>query len=167
MCVWVYVLCFCVLVAQSCLTLCDPMDCSLQGSSVLGIFQARLLEGMATAFSRGLSQPRDWTQVSCSAGGFFTIWATREAFTMFYWSLLLFTIYYFTSILRLIMSILTYTIETLHRYRNPFLASDQLCTFGSLKSATMRVFIPKKPANTTSQGLIPWFFSTPRELIIY
>ena len=46
-------------VAQSCLTLCDPMDCSLPGSSVHGIFQAIVLEWGAVAFSRGSSQPRD------------------------------------------------------------------------------------------------------------
>ena len=66
------------LVAQLCPTLCDPMDCSLQGSSVHGIFQARILEWVAVPSFRGSSQPRDQTQVSCIAGGFFTIWATRE-----------------------------------------------------------------------------------------
>ena len=66
-------------VAQSCLSLCNPMDCSLLGSSVHGIFPARLLEWVAISFSRGSSQPRDQTQVSCIAGRCFTIWATREA----------------------------------------------------------------------------------------
>ena len=46
-------------VPQSCLTLCDPMDCSLPGFSVHGIFQARVLEWVAISFSRGSSQPRD------------------------------------------------------------------------------------------------------------
>ena len=46
-------------VAQSCLTLCDPMDCSLPGSTVHGIFQARILEGVAIPFSRRSPQPRD------------------------------------------------------------------------------------------------------------
>ena len=64
--------------AQSCLTLCDPMDCSLSGSSVHGILQARILEWAAIPFSRGSSQSRDRTQVSRIAGGCFTIWATRE-----------------------------------------------------------------------------------------
>ena len=50
-------------VAQSCLTLLDSMDCSLPGSSVHEIFQARILEWVAISFSRGSSQPRDWTQV--------------------------------------------------------------------------------------------------------
>ena len=65
--------------AQSCLTLCDPMDCSLPGSSVRGIFQARVLERVAVSFSRRFSQPRDRTQVSHIAGGIFTSWVTREA----------------------------------------------------------------------------------------
>ena len=63
---------------QSCLTLCNPMDCSLRGSSVHGNFQARVLEWVAISFSRGSSWPRDWTQVSRIAGTRFTIWATRE-----------------------------------------------------------------------------------------
>ena len=67
-----------VLVTQSCLTLCDTMDCSPPGSSVHGILQARILEWVAISFSRGSSQPRDWTQVSCIAGRRFTDWATRQ-----------------------------------------------------------------------------------------
>ena len=51
-------------VAQSCPSLCDPMDCSLPGSSVHQIFQARVLEWVAISFSRTSSQPRHWTQVS-------------------------------------------------------------------------------------------------------
>ena len=60
-------------VAQLGLTLCDPMDCSLLGSSVHGIFQARVLEWVAISFSRGSSQPRDRTQVSRIAGRHFTV----------------------------------------------------------------------------------------------
>ena len=55
------------------------MDYSLPGSSVHGIFQARVLEGVAISFSRGSLKPRDRTQVSCIVGRCFTIWATREA----------------------------------------------------------------------------------------
>ena len=58
---------------QSCLTLCDPMDCTPPGSSVHGIHQARLLEWVALPSFRGSSQPRDQTQVSHIADGFFTI----------------------------------------------------------------------------------------------
>ena len=46
-------------VTQSNLTLCDPLDCSLPGSSLHGIFQARILEWVAISFSRRSSQPRD------------------------------------------------------------------------------------------------------------
>ena len=63
-----------VKVAQLCPTLCDPMD-----YTVHRILQARILEQVAFPFSRGSSQPRDQTQVSRIAGGFFTSWATREA----------------------------------------------------------------------------------------
>ena len=56
---------------QSCPTLCNPMDYSLPGSSVHGILQARILERVAIASSRGSSQPRDGTQVSLIAGRFF------------------------------------------------------------------------------------------------
>ena len=62
-------------VAQSCLTLCNPMGCSLPGSSVHGIFQAIVLEWIAISFSKGSSQPRDRTQVSCIVDRHFTVWA--------------------------------------------------------------------------------------------
>ena len=52
-------------------TLWDPMDCSLQGSSILVIFQARILEWVAFSFSRESSRPRDWTWVSHIASGRF------------------------------------------------------------------------------------------------
>ena len=50
------------------LTLCDPKDCSLPGSSVQGILQARILEWLAIPLSRDSSQTRDWTKLSCTAG---------------------------------------------------------------------------------------------------
>ena len=70
------------LVTQSCLALCNPMDCSLPGSSVNGILQARILEWVATSSSRGSSWPRDRTPVSYITGRFFTVWAIREAQTL-------------------------------------------------------------------------------------
>ena len=70
--------CVCVFIAQSCPTLCNPMDCSPPGSSVHEIFQARILEWVTISFSRGSSQPRDRTLVSWTAGKFSTNWATRE-----------------------------------------------------------------------------------------
>ena len=68
-----------MLVAQLCLTLCDPMDCIPPDSSVHGILQGRILEWIAILFSRGSSWSRDQTKISCIVGRFFTIWATREA----------------------------------------------------------------------------------------
>ena len=67
------------LVTLSCPTLRDPVDCSLPGSSVHGIPQARILQWIAMCSSRVSSQPRYQTQGSPTAGRFFTIWATREA----------------------------------------------------------------------------------------
>ena len=67
-----------VLVTQSCPTLWDPKNCSLTGSSVHGILQARTLNTEVIPFSRGSSPPRDQTQVSCIIGRFFTNWTTRE-----------------------------------------------------------------------------------------
>ena len=66
-------------VAQSCPTLCNPMDCILPGSSIHGIFQARVLEWVTISFSRGSSRPQDRTEVSRIAGRRFTVWDTREA----------------------------------------------------------------------------------------
>ena len=60
------------LVAKSCPTLWDTMDCRPPGSSVHGSSQARIMEWVAISFSRGSSQPRDQTPVSCIADGFFT-----------------------------------------------------------------------------------------------
>ena len=59
--------------ALSCVQLCDSMDCSLTGSSAHEISQARTLEWVDIPFSRGSFQPRDQTQVSCTAGRFFII----------------------------------------------------------------------------------------------
>ena len=64
---------YAALIAQSCLTLRDPTDCSLPGFSVHGILQARTLEWVAVSFSRGTSQPRDRTLASCLADRFFTV----------------------------------------------------------------------------------------------
>ena len=69
-------------VAQSCSTLCDPMDCNLPGVFIHGILQAKILELVAIPFSGGPSWPRDQTWISCFAGRFFTIWATREALNL-------------------------------------------------------------------------------------
>ena len=64
-------MCVCVSVTLSCLTLCDPINCSPPGFSVHGILQARILEWIAMASSRGSSQPRDWAWVSSIVGRLF------------------------------------------------------------------------------------------------
>ena len=65
-------------VAQSCPTLCDPMDGSPPGSSIHGIFQAWIPEWVAISFSRGSSWPRDWTWVSLIVGRCFTVQALKS-----------------------------------------------------------------------------------------
>ena len=76
-------MCVCVCsVTQSCLTFCNPMGYSLPGSSVHGIFQARILEWVAISSSRGSSRTRDQTQFLASpalTGGFFITSTTWEA----------------------------------------------------------------------------------------
>ena len=81
---YVQTLCVCVCVCyhfitQSCSILCDPMDCGSPGFSVHGILQARIIQWIVIRFCKGSSWLKDWTQMSCTAGRFFTIWATREA----------------------------------------------------------------------------------------
>ena len=120
-------------VAQSCLTLCDPMDCSQPGSFLHGVFQARILEWVATAFSRGSSQPRDWTWVLCTAGRIFTIWTTKEAeeiFIVFEW--------YFTEYTVLdcqVFFFLPFSTLTMLYHFLPFILS-------SGKSAVIWIFVP-------------------------
>ena len=70
------------LVSKSCPTVCYPMDYSPPGFSVHGISQARILEWVTFSFSRGSSQPRDQTRVSCIGRGILYHWATREALTL-------------------------------------------------------------------------------------
>ena len=77
----------CVLVTQSCQTLCHPTDYSPPGFSVHGLSQARIPERVAISSSRGYSQTRDQTLVSRTAGRFFTVWATREGYSYSYYYL--------------------------------------------------------------------------------
>ena len=76
---------------------CSVMSSSLwsPGSSVHGILQARILEWVAIPFSRASSWPRDQTQVSCIAGRFFTVWATREGPHTIYTSSHIQKVYFF------------------------------------------------------------------------
>ena len=76
--VYMYMYMYRYIFAQSCLTVCNSMDCSLPSSSVHRILQARILEWVTIPFSRGSSQPRDRTWVSCIAGGSFRSEALRK-----------------------------------------------------------------------------------------
>ena len=69
----------CIKSLQSCPALCDPMDLACQAPLSMGILQVRTLEWVAIPFSRESFLSRDQTKVSCIAGRFFTVWATREA----------------------------------------------------------------------------------------
>ena len=110
------------LVAQSCLTLWTPWIAARQAPLSLGILWARILEGVTMPSSRGSSQARDWTQVSHTAGRFFTDWATREALStlqgefLFYFVvvpnvLYLFTIWILTATILLCMFIFFFLID--------------------------------------------------------
>ena len=86
-------------VAQSCLTLCNPMDSSPPGSSSHGILQAKILEWIVIPFCRGSSQSWDQTQVFCISGRLFSIRATREApiyliIKGIFWQRNIYTFYY-------------------------------------------------------------------------
>ena len=70
---------FLFLVTKLYLTLCDPVDCSPPGFSVLGILQARILEWVAISFSRGSCPPRDWNCISCLADEFLTTEPPRKS----------------------------------------------------------------------------------------
>ena len=72
-----------VKIAQLCLTLFNPMNCRLPGSSVHWLLKARILEWVAIPFCRGSSQPRDQAQVSHIAGGVFIIWAIKNVYKLF------------------------------------------------------------------------------------
>ena len=78
-----------VKVAQPCQNLCNPRDCVPPGSSVHGIFQARILDWVAISFFRGSSQSRDWSWVSCIGGRVSAIWVTGEALWNDYLKLIL------------------------------------------------------------------------------
>ena len=76
---WTHLLLFyCCLLTHSCIWLCSPVHCSPPGSSVHGIFQARIVEWVAISFSRGSSQPRDWTCISYTGRQILYRWATGE-----------------------------------------------------------------------------------------
>ena len=73
-----------MLVAQSCPTLWDPMDCNLPGFSVHQNLQARILKWFAIPFSRGSFWSKNWTWVSCNSGRSFTNWSTIKINTVWF-----------------------------------------------------------------------------------
>ena len=72
------------LVTQLCWHFAAPQTVACQGSLSIGFFRQKYWSGFAIPFSRGSSEPRDWTQVSYIAGRFFTIWATGESYMYVY-----------------------------------------------------------------------------------
>ena len=74
-----WTVCYCCLEAKSCLTLCDPIDCSPPGPLSMGYFKQEMLEWVAISSARASSLPRDWTWVSCISRWILYRWATREA----------------------------------------------------------------------------------------
>ena len=87
-CLFYLLYCYCESeVAQLCPTLCNPMDCSLPGSSIHRIFQARVLEWGAISFSRRSSQLSDWSWISRIVGRHHTVWATREVWINVYYNM--------------------------------------------------------------------------------
>ena len=119
-------------VAQSCPTLCDPMDYSLPGSSVHGVFQARILEWVVISFSRRSSQSRDWTWVSLIVGRCLTIWATGKSSSIWVYLGALYSVpLIYTSVLVPIPWYLDYcTSEVLEGYASSFALFPQDC-FGN------------------------------------
>ena len=101
-----------VKVAQSCQILFDLMDYIVQG-----ILQARILEWVAYPFSSRSSQPRNWTRVSCIAGGFFTNWAIREHNTIYpYFLYSLTVVFHWTVLLAWLQILLMETRKASHKF---------------------------------------------------
>ena len=83
--VWFWaIFCYCCLVTKSCPTLCKPMDCNPPGSSIHGIFWAKILERVAISFSKGSSWPRDQSHVPCPSRWILCCWAGGKALAVFY-----------------------------------------------------------------------------------
>ena len=119
-------------------TVCDPMDCSLPGSSVHRIVQSSILEWVAISYFRGSSWPRDQTQVSCVVGTFFAIWATREThylrmfyvfmayLTVFFLIVLGCTVYSFVHTVADLLKFFPYIYWNKFKQFKPVLVKDQL-----------------------------------------
>ena len=137
----------CTEVAQSCLTLCDPMDCSPPGSSVHGIFQAWILEWVAVSFSRGSSWPRDRTWVFCIVGRCFTVWATREATKKEKWSVSFKKLKYLNKV-----------IDVMKRKTNQVVFLEVLWLQVSSFLKGKILLLPPSPNTQDHKNMFPWCF---------
>ena len=137
----------CTEVAQSCLTLCDPMDCSPPGSSVHGIFQAWILEWVAVSFSRGTSWPRDRTWVFCIVGRCFTVWATREATKKEKWSVSFKKLKYLNKV-----------IDVMKRKTNQVVFLEVLWLQVSSFLKGKILLLPPSPNTQDHKNMFPWCF---------
>ena len=138
-----------LVLVSKCLTLCNPMDWSPPGSSVHGIPQARTLEWVAIPFSRGSSQPRDQTQVSCIEGWFFTIWATREAQLFLLLNVLCFIIFFNNASVNISVAKILYTYSM---FKTRFLDAIFLNQrYSKLETLSFRKFKQIYTSSRTSQ----------------
>ena len=137
----------CTEVAQSCPTLCDPMDCSPPGSSVHGIFQAWILEWVAVSFSRGSSWPRDRTWVFCIVGRCFTVWATREATKKEKWSVSFKKLKYLNKV-----------IDVMKRKTNQVVFLEVLWLQVSSFLKGKILLLPPSPNTQDHKNMFPWCF---------
>ena len=134
------------------------MDCSLPGSSVHRILQTRIVEWIATPFSRGSSCPRDQTQVSCIVGIFFIIWATRgvRLFAVRFWAGVTWWKLYLTISLKLhiankiVFCLIFFFSEQIKFYRRRVMKSLSLVWLFAT---------PWTPQVTVHVGNSPWSFS--------
>ena len=134
----------------------ESESCSVMSDSLWshGILKSRILEWLAFPFSRGSSKPRDGTQVSCIAGGFFTSWVTREA---------LFSLGKFTSYLPLCLWILSLWNENLKKdaqIENCELKNEDCSPGGSISDISERLLLEEQWVKVNIQGLgeggVPW-----------
>ena len=140
--------------------LCDPMDCSPPGSSVHGILQTRILEWVTIPFSRGSFQPRNWTQVSHIAGGFFTVWATGKSYLSHSIDKLWFWCHLHHSLIGTLPFSLVFPAQT--RLFNRFMVSDTLFLLHPhLNFFTwhiLHIFSTTAQISSSPESLLHWLF---------
>ena len=162
-------------VAQSCPTLCNPVDCSPPGSSAHGVFQAWILEWVAVSFPRESSWSRDRTRLSRIVGRRFTIWATREAHSdIVYFTLNIFQIMLLTTLkLHLRSHWMFYYCHLSHVYK--YYKPHKEMLFSLKQSVTSRKWKRKKYASLfclprnlhSSASCVPFFQESGSTLLIF